>query len=38
VVQARNFVTNGDGRAWQVLYDLRSWQVTQMDLLRPAGT
>jgi hypothetical protein len=22
-------VTNGSGRAWQVLYDLPSWQVTQ---------
>lgn len=23
-------MTNGDGRAWQVLYDLSSWQVTQI--------
>jgi hypothetical protein len=27
-------VTNGNGRAWQVLYDLPSWQVTQIP--RPA--
>lgn len=23
-------MTNGNGRAWQVLYDLPSWQVTQI--------
>ena len=23
-------MTNGNGRAWQVLYDLPSWQVTQV--------
>lgn len=27
-------MTNGNGRAWQVLYDLPSWQVTQIP--RPA--
>src|SRR6266700_7536271 len=25
------FVTNGNGWAWQVLYDLPSWQVTQIS-------
>jgi hypothetical protein len=29
-------MTNGDGRAWQVLRDLPSWQVTQIPR-RPQG-
>ena len=29
-MQARDFMTNGNGGAWQVPRDLPSWQVTQI--------